>query len=260
VSQETGPALIRLERELSRLESLAVLLSGGVDSSLLAAAALRSIPRERVLAVTFRSFLVPEEDVAQASLVAKGLGLAHIILPFDPMAIPEVASNAPDRCYRCKRAILEVALTEAASRRLARVAEGSNADDMRSADRPGVRAVRELGILSPLADAGLTKAQVRELAGGLGLPNWDRPSSPCLATRFPLGHRLREEEAAKVIAAERMLRVLGLRTVRARFLEGGIRVEAGIEEVATANSLRHEMEAGLEALGLRLLEVAPYEG
>jgi len=251
--QPPAPALKRLATLLRPHGRLAVLLSGGVDSSLLAAAAASALGPGRVLALTFASPLTPEEDLAAARSVAAQLGLRQAVLPYDALGIPEVAGNSPLRCYACKREVIRLAKEAAAAEGFRILAEGSNAGDMDGALRPGIRAVREAGILSPLAEAGLGKAAVRHLARALSLAVSERPSSPCLATRFPTGHRLTAAEVSLVAIAERELRALGLSVVRLRWRGvGEVALEVGEAELALAKSRRPAIEARLTALGLRL--------
>lgn len=242
----------RLNDALKGCRKLAVLLSGGVDSSLLAAAAARALGAGNVLALTASSPLTTEGDTQAAAEVAALLAVRHRVLAFDALALPEVAGNLPERCHACKREIIRLAQEIAQAEGFGLLAEGSNADDLEE-ERPGMRAVREAGVLSPLAAAGLRKPEVRELARGLGLAVWDRPSSPCLATRFPTGHRLLEDELALVARAERSVRAMGLAIVRLRHRGPGlVALECGPQELATARSLAEAIEASLAALNLAL--------
>jgi uncharacterized protein len=258
-----------LERLLACLRPLgrvAVLLSGGVDSALVAAAAARALGQPSVLALTFASQLTPDEDLTAARALASRLSLRHVVLPLDALALPEVANNAPSRCYACKREVLRLAAEAAGAQGFTALAEGSNAGDMES-DRPGLRALAEaresggLPVRSPLAEAGLTKPAVRALARTLSLPVWDRPSSPCLATRFPTGHRLSRPEIKRVQEAERGLRGLGLRVLRLRQGPSGARLEVAPAELEQARRLWPKIIACLAPLGLALAAPPlPYSG
>ncbi len=244
----------RLSALLRPLPHLTVLLSGGVDSGLLAAAAAHTLGPERVLALTLASQLSPEEDTGAARALAFQLGVRHLVLPFDALSLSEVAANSPRRCYACKREVIRLAQEAARREGFDLLAEGSNAEDMDEYVRPGLAAVREAGVLSPLAGAGLTKVAVRELARRLGLSVWERPSSPCLATRFPVGHMLAEAELALVSRGEQLLRgELGLRVVRLRWEGGGVvRLEVGAGELEAARTRAAAIASRLSALGLAL--------
>ena len=187
---------------------LLVALSGGVDSSLLAAAATDALG-SGVLCVTARSALHPQEEQEQASSLAKQLGCAHRFIDAGEFEQDEVRANGPDRCYHCKRHIGQTLKALALKENLGQVIEGSNADDD-PARRPGARAVSELGLRSPLAELGLGKTQVRALARARGLPNWDRPASACLATRIPSGETLEKNRLKRIEQAEAAMRSLFL--------------------------------------------------
>ncbi len=232
---------------LSGLGSVAVAFSGGVDSSYLCDAAYRALG-DRALAVCSDSPLLPRRELARARELAAGIGLRLVVLED---SIPEAAlANGPDRCYGCKRAKLEAILAEAARRGLKRVAEGSNADD--DGDyRPGARAVRELGVLSPLREAGLSKAEIRELSRRRGLASWDKPASACLASRVPYGERLEPGILARIEAAEDYLEGLGFRQFRVRALGAAARIETARDERRRLfdEALLDEVSRRLKALG-----------
>lgn len=206
--------LHRLETTIAALERagepLVVALSGGVDSSLVAAAAGR-VAAGRVVAVTADHALVARREVARARDMAARLGLTHRVLTPDPLADPVVRANGPDRCYGCKRALFAAIRREYGECPLL---DGTNADD--DPARPGLRAAREFGVAAPLRDCGLGKDAVRALAREWGLPSWDRPSESCLATRIPTGEPLRPEQLARVERMESFFHALGVPTLRAR--------------------------------------------
>ncbi len=160
-----------------------ILFSGGLDSSLLLKAA-REYVGPNVVAITFQGPQCPSEDLATARELAGLLGVRHHIEMLDPFNLPDFRQNTPKRCYACKQAMYRRSLEIAAAFEAEAVLDGAHADDA-PADRPGLAAAAELGIRSPLREAGLTKAQIRELSRAWGLPGWDRPAQSCLATRFP---------------------------------------------------------------------------
>jgi uncharacterized protein len=194
--------------------SAVVAYSGGVDSGLLAYAA-HLVLGERMMAVTVSSELDIPGQTERAQAFAAEVGFPCTTLTLPVLDNPDIASNPPDRCYFCKRSILQLLHGYAAAHGYAVVLEGQNVDD--SGDyRPGRRAVQETGTHSPLLEAGLTKADIRALAQALGLSIWNLPSSPCLATRIPYGEPLSAPALARIAAAEAFLHGLGLATVRVR--------------------------------------------
>ena len=199
---------------LRELDSVAVAFSGGVDSTLLVRAAKEALG-EKAAAVTVRSCFVPAREIQAAEDFCKAEGVRQIVLDADTLAIPGVADNPPDRCYLCKTAIFTKITETARALGLHWVAEGSNVDDLGDY-RPGMRAIRELGVRSPLLEAGLTKAEIRAISRNLGLPTWDKPAMACLATRFVTGRPITAPGLARVEQAEEWLAGQGFRQLRVR--------------------------------------------
>ena len=234
------------------LDRVAVAFSGGVDSSLLLALSVDVLGRDQVLAFTADSPLLTERDRSNAQAVASKLGVTVRFLPFDELTISAVASNAPDRCYHCKRARFEALITLAQAAG-AQLVHGENTDD--SLDyRPGLAASRELGVRAPLAEAGLNKAEVRQIAHRMGLPNWEQPSDACLATRFPANTRLTVEGLTRVQGAENALRRL-LGSVQVRLRDHGtlarLEVSPAVITDLGQDPLRSAIVQELKALGYR---------
>lgn len=192
-----------------------VAFSGGVDSSLLLAASLDALGRERVLAVTASSPIHPPEELEEARRLADGLGARWRAVESTEMRNPDFLANPPERCYHCKRDLLARLGEMARGEGLDRVVEGSNLDDMGDF-RPGFRAVREAGVLSPLLEVGMTKEEIREAARERGLPAWDGPSDACLCTRLPYGEKITPERLRRIHLAERVIKGLGIGKVRVR--------------------------------------------
>ena len=195
-AQEKQNKLIGSLRALGRA---AVAFSGGTDSAFLLRMAQEALG-SGLLAVTGRFVSFPEREAREAERFCASLGVAQVFADFDQLAVPGLRENPADRCYLCKKALFSAFQEAARERGFFVLLEGSNADDAQGY-RPGLRAVAELGIRSPLRDAGLTKAEIRALSEELGLPQRNKPSSACLATRFPYGETLTEERIRAVGAA-----------------------------------------------------------
>jgi uncharacterized protein len=196
--------------------SALVAFSSGVDSALLLYAAHAALG-ERAVAATVCSDAFPESEAKESKEFCRRLGIRHEIVNVDIFAVPEFSANGSERCYHCKRHIFSGLIKLAERLNLAIVAEGSNVDDD-SDFRPGLKAIAELGVRSPLREAGLSKAEIRELSREFALPAWNKPSSACLASRFPYGEALTAEGLRRVELAERFLSETmdGLRQLRVR--------------------------------------------
>jgi uncharacterized protein len=191
-----------------------VAFSGGVDSTLLLAAA-RDALGDAVFAVTATSPTFPVHELEWARKIAAQLGVRWITLETDELDDHQFRANPPDRCYFCKKKLFSLLLQKAKEEGLPCVIDATNADDL-SDFRPGLIALRELGIRSPFVELGIGKEAIRQLARGLGLENWDKPSSACLASRIPYGEEITKERLERVAKAEAFLRKLGFRQVRVR--------------------------------------------
>ena len=218
-----------LKKYLQGFDSLAVAFSGGVDSTFLLAAAKEALG-EKVIAVTLLSGFVPENEVQEATLFATALGVRHEFIQVDELSIPGVASNPPDRCYLCKKALFTKIKVLAEKMDIQQVVDGSNLDD-EGDYRPGMQALAELGIKSPLRIAQLTKEDIRSLSQMLNLPTWNKPSFACLASRIPYGEAITKEKLAMIEKAELFLMAQGLKQMRVRCHDKLARVEVPEEDI-----------------------------
>jgi pyridinium-3,5-biscarboxylic acid mononucleotide sulfurtransferase len=223
-----------LERQLAGQPSLIIALSGGADSAYLAWAA-HSTLGERAFAVTALSPSYSAYDRSVVEEFVRQVGLRHEFVETHELEDANYRANAPDRCYFCKDELFGVLHAFARERGFAAIAYGINADDT-SDFRPGHRAAKEHRVLAPLLDAGLRKAEIRELSRRAGLPTWDRPASACLASRLPYGTEVTTERLALVERGEAALRALGFRQFRVRLHEKLARVEIAPEEMPLALS------------------------
>jgi uncharacterized protein len=242
---------------LRRLSSLVVAFSGGVDSAYLAWAAARELG-SRMLAVTADSPSYPERHRQLALATVRQFGFPHEIIGTDELAQPAYRVNDVDRCYHCKRELYTRLTQLARERGYEAVADGSNADD-RGDYRPGRTAAREFGVVSPLDEAGLTKADIRALAHQAGLPIWDEPASACLSSRIPYHSEVTDGKLRLIEAAEEALRALGFRIVRVRHYGETARVEIGRDELARAldSRTRQTIDQAVRNVGFRDVLVDP---
>ncbi len=222
----------RLFDRLRALDSLLVAFSGGADSAYLAWAAHRALG-ERALAVTALSPSFSAHDRAQAEALARHADLRHEFIATREFENPLYVANNADRCYHCKAELFAELEKLAATRGFAALAYGANADDVHDF-RPGHRAAAEHQVLAPLLEAGLTKAEIRELSRQEGLPTWDRPASACLSSRVPYGTQVTAENLSQVERGEAILRELGFRQFRVRYHGELARIEVAPEELPRA--------------------------
>ncbi|KIE17476.1 potassium ABC transporter ATPase, partial [Smithella sp. SC_K08D17] len=208
--------------------SLAVAYSGGVDSTFLLKVA-HDVLQDRVIAVTARSSIHPQREFKEAAEFARSAGIKHIIIQSEELEIEGFTDNPPHRCYLCKYELFSKIKEVAGKHGIKHIAEGSNIDDLGDY-RPGMKAIKELGIISPLKDAGLGKDVIRKLSKQMRLPTWDKQSFACLASRFPYGEKITQEKLAMVDRAEQCLLSFGFKQVRVRHHGDTARIEVAEAE------------------------------
>lgn len=240
-----------LTARLESLESVVVAYSGGVDSSMLAVAA-HHVLAPRMLAVTIRSQVETIGIMENASALAEQFGFPHQIIDYDKLQDQNYVDNDPNRCYVCKSVDLGIISDIARQAGIQHVLMGANHDDLGDY-RPGLRAASELGVLSPLAEVGLTKPEVRALARALGLGNWNHPSSPCLASRIPYGVKVTREKLEQIAQGEAYLRALNFPVVRVRNTGPTARIEVPLSELPRLITLREPLVAYFKQIGFQYI-------
>jgi uncharacterized protein len=244
----------RLLALLTGYESCLVALSAGVDSTVVAKAAQLALG-DKAIAVTGASASLAAGELDEARDLARQIGIRHEIIATEEFDNPSYVENAPDRCYHCKTELYTRLDGVAARFGVAVVVNGANVDDLGDY-RPGMMAASEHAVKSPLAEAGLTKAEVRQLAVAWDLPTWDKPATPCLSSRVAYGEEVTPERLAMIDRAEQYLRSLGLREVRVRYHKGDLaRLEAPLSALArlSGDTERAELVTYLKSLGFKYI-------
>lgn len=251
LTPELTAKLAGLRRRLRELESVLIAFSGGVDSSFLAKIAREELA-DRAVAVTARSETYPLFEYKEALDLARRIGIRHMTIETEELTLDAFRNNPPDRCYHCKRELFGRLRKLADELGVRHVIDGANVDDTGDF-RPGMKAAAELGIVSPLKDAGFTKEDIRAVSKAMGLPTWDKPSYACLSSRFPYGQTIEPEAVARVGEAEEFLRGLGFRQLRVRHHGDIARIEVPPADVPAlaAEPARSRVVARLRELGYK---------
>ena len=243
----------RLKKIIAQCGSAAVAFSGGVDSTLLARVCRETIG-DRVLLVTATSSTYPVSELDEAKHLAALLQLPQRVIVSEELDISGFAENTPLRCYYCKKTLFSRIIALAREEGFAAVFDGSNADDQGDY-RPGRKAARELGIRSPLCEAGLTKTEIREWSRRLGLPTAEKPSLACLASRFPYGETITKEKLDRVGAVEKDLRAMGFSQLRVRSHGDLARVELTESEIDAGWAKRKSIQAACKNAGFTFVAI-----
>lgn len=255
ISENTLAKYEKLKSIIKDCGKIAIAFSGGVDSTFLTKVA-KDVLGENAVAVTISSILVTDDELKEADDFCKVENIEHLIYKADVLSIPGFEDNPPDRCYICKKAIFTNVKNLVGERGISVIAEGTNVDD--DGDyRPGMRAIKELGVRSPLKEAGLTKAEIRELSCMLGLKTWNKPSCACLASRFAYGEVINKDKLDMIYSAECYIRSLGFEQFRVRLQDGIARIELRPADIQKfiENGIKDKVSEKLHALGFKYVSL-----
>lgn len=256
VNTRVQEKLAQLKDYLKELGSVAVAFSSGVDSTFLLKVAYDTLGAENVIAVTARSCSFPKRELEEAKTFCEKEGIRHFICESEELEIDGFSDNPPNRCYLCKKELFEKIINIAKEENMNYIAEGSNMDD--NGDyRPGLIAVSELNVKSPLRQVELYKKEIRELSKEMGLPTWEKQSFACLSSRFVYGEKITEEKLMMVDKAEQLLLDKGFHQIRVRMHDKMTRIEILPEEFEKLieKEMREEIVAKLKSYGFTYISM-----
>ncbi len=239
----------RLISCLSKLNSLAIAFSGGVDSSLLLLFAKDAI-KGPVIAVTSISFVHKKRDINDAKTLAKNIGVKHVLIDTKELSMPKFIMNTKERCYLCKKNLFKKIRLVSKKFNISNIAHGANIDDIRDY-RPGQKAAKEDHIISPFIEAGFTKQDIRNIAREKGLYVWNKPSSPCLATRIPYGDIINRKKLNMVEQAENFLWNIGCKEVRVRYFKDTAKIEVPVYQIKDIINAREKILRKFKDIGFK---------
>lgn len=257
--EQTQRKLEKLKSIIKGTEGAVVAFSGGVDSTLLLKVA-HEVLGDKVIAVTANSETYPKRELEEAKHFAQANGIKHIVIETLELEIAGFADNPPDRCFYCKHELFSKLTDIAKNNGLEYVFDGSNYDD-RNDHRPGMRAAKQLGVVSPLKQAELTKDEIREISKELGLSTWNKPSFACLSSRFPYGTRITPEKLVVIGEAEDFIRDLGFQELRVRHHDTIARIEVAKADLPRIIEYADQISEKLKSLGFLYvtLELSGYK-
>ncbi|HHY30278.1 MAG TPA: ATP-dependent sacrificial sulfur transferase LarE [Syntrophaceticus sp.] len=236
-----------LRKRIKNYEKAVIAFSGGVDSAFLLMTAVEEL-RERALAVTLDTVLIPRRELRYAQEMAHFLGANHTIITADPLKLPGVRGNSPERCYHCKKHLFGLLCQLAREEGYQAVLDGANKDDQCD-HRPGMRASMDLGVHSPLLEAGITKKEIRQFSRTAGLPTWNKPEAACLASRIPYGEEITVGKLKMIEEAEAYLKSLINGQMRVRWHRGMARIETEVDAFPIILEHHQEISENIKKLG-----------
>ncbi len=254
MSKNIDDKLLELMYYLKELKRVAVAFSGGVDSTLLLHVAKTALPKRRVKPLLVNTPATPESEIKYAIENAKNMKLNPDILTIDNVKIINENGNGHKRCYYCKKALFSIIVSKANSLGFYYVIEGTNTDDLEDY-RPGIKALKELGIISPFIKKDLSKNEIRQLAKRFGLPVWDKPSSACLVSRFPYDVKITNQELQKVELAEDYLKQQGFSLCRVRNFGEKCVIEVNKDRIKDLSEIQDKIKQKLKSIGFNTVEI-----
>jgi len=249
VNVDSITKLEQLKNNIKEMKSAAIAYSGGVDSTFLLKVS-HDVLGENVIAVTATSSTYPQRELEQAKQFTKNMRIKHVIIKSEETEIDDFSKNPNDRCYYCKKELFSKIKQIANEEHFNYVLDGTNADDIDDY-RPGLKALQELGVVSPLLDVGLTKKEIREISKEMNLDTWDKPAFACLASRFPYGIKITKSRLKQVEKAEMFLHAIGLKQFRVRYHNEIARVEVLKEDFQTILNHSQEIVKHFKKLGFK---------